>query len=139
MQNLYTPIHSRVCVRGGETVPTFGSGKICYLEIPANDVREAADFYSRAFDWKIRERGDGALAFDDGVGQVSGTWVAGRTPLAQAGLLIYVMVADAVMASSAIVAAGGQIVTPADPSAREVTARFLDPSGNLMGIYEHRG
>jgi hypothetical protein len=27
------------------------------------------------FGWKLRTRGDGAVAFDDGVGQVSGSFV----------------------------------------------------------------
>jgi uncharacterized protein len=58
--------------------PTLGHAKICYLEIPANDIRESAGFYEQVFGWKIRRRGDGSIAFDDGVGEVSGTWVTGR-------------------------------------------------------------
>ena len=49
-------------------------GKICYLEIPANRAEDSARFYSDIFGWKVRERGDGNLAFDD-TGSVSGTWV----------------------------------------------------------------
>ena len=55
--------------------PTLGNGKICYVEMPANDVQRSAEFYEKVFGWKIRTRGDGATAFDDGVGEVSGTWV----------------------------------------------------------------
>lgn len=56
-------------------------GKICYLEIPANREEDSAAFYSSIFGWKVRQRGDGNLAFDD-AGSVSGTWVkaANRTP-----------------------------------------------------------
>ena len=61
--------------------PTYGHGKICYVEIPATDVARSAAFYETAFGWKTRKRGDGALAFDDGVGEVSGTWVTGRPPM----------------------------------------------------------
>ena len=46
--------------------PTLGNGKICYIEIPATDIGRSADFYSKVFGWKIRQRGDGATAFDDG-------------------------------------------------------------------------
>jgi uncharacterized protein len=53
-------------------------GKICYLEIPANRAEDAAAFYSTTFGWKVRQRGDGNLAFDDS-GGVSGTWVKERT------------------------------------------------------------
>ncbi|HTS90123.1 MAG TPA: hypothetical protein VMG41_16640 [Gemmatimonadales bacterium] len=49
-------------------------GKICYLEIPANRAEDAARFYSNIFGRKVRERGDGNLAFDD-TGSVRGTWV----------------------------------------------------------------
>ena len=40
-------------------------GKICYLEIPANRAEDSARFYAEIFGWKVRERGDGNLAFDD--------------------------------------------------------------------------
>jgi predicted enzyme related to lactoylglutathione lyase len=46
-------------------------GKICYLEIPANRAEDSARFYSDIFGWKVRERGDGNLVFDD-TGGVSG-------------------------------------------------------------------
>jgi uncharacterized protein len=48
--------------------PTM-NGKICYIELPADDIKAAADFYQRVFGSNIRTRGDGSLAFDDGVGQ----------------------------------------------------------------------
>jgi hypothetical protein len=37
-------------------------------------------------------RGDGSLAFDDTVNEVSGTWVLNRKPHTESGLLIYIMV-----------------------------------------------
>jgi len=49
-------------------------GKIRYLEIPAKTAETSAEFYSSIFVWKVRKRGDGALAFDD-TGGVSGTLV----------------------------------------------------------------
>jgi len=30
-------------------------------------------------------------------------------------------------------------VLPVDPGAREVTALFRDPAGNVVGLYEQRG
>lgn len=57
--------------------PTFGNGKICYVEIPALNVNRSASFYERVFGWRIRRRSDGSVAFDDTVGEVSGTWVTG--------------------------------------------------------------
>lgn len=60
--------------------PTMANGKICYIEIPAADIQRSAAFYEKVFGWQTRKRGDGHLAFDDAVGQVSGSWVLGRPP-----------------------------------------------------------
>jgi len=116
--------------------PTLGHGKICYLEIPANDIRESAGFYEKVFGWNIRRRGDGSIAFDDGVGEVSGTWVIGRPPLFEPGILIYIMVDSVADSLETIVAHGGQVVQPIGVDAPEITARFRDPGGNVIGLYQ---
>ena len=115
----------------------FRDGKICYLEIPTTDVARSARFYESVFGWTIRTRGDGATAFDDGV-EVSGAFVRGRPPAQEAGLLVYVMVADAEATLRKVRDNGGEIVEPVHPGAPEVVARFRDPAGNLMGIYQEK-
>lgn len=70
------------------------AGKICYLEIPATDVEVSAAFYVKLFDWKLRVRADGSRAFDDATGAMSGSWVLGRPPAREPGMLPYVMVED---------------------------------------------
>jgi uncharacterized protein len=115
--------------------PTLASGKICYIELPAANVQRSAEFYEKSFGWRLRHRGDGQTAFDDAVGEVSGTWVRGR-PAAESGLLIYIMVDDMVAACDAIVANGGEIVRPLGADAPEITARFRDPAGNVIGLYQ---
>src|SRR2546425_8620771 len=52
--------------------PTLTNGKVCYVEIPAVDVRRSAEFYEKVFGWRIRQRGDGSIAFDDTVGEGGG-------------------------------------------------------------------
>ena len=117
--------------------PTLGNGKICYVELPALDVSKSSAFYSALFGWKTRTRGDGSIAFDDGVGEVSGTWRKGRSASSgEPGILIYIMVDDAVATVKAITDAGGEIVQPIGGDAPEITARFRDPAGNIMGIYQ---
>jgi len=116
--------------------PTLGNGKICYIEMPATDVQQSAAFYEKVFGWRSRRRGDGALAFDDAVGEVSGSWVVGRPPAASPGLMVYIMVADIAVTIDAIVANGGQIVQPVGADAPEITARFRDPAGNVLGLYQ---
>ena len=116
--------------------PTYGNGKICYIEMPAIDIARSSEFYQKVFGWNVRKRGDGRTAFDDGVGEVSGSWVTGRAPAGAPGLLVYIMVDDAAATVDAIVAAGGTIVQPIGMDAPEITARFTDPAGNVIGLYQ---
>jgi predicted enzyme related to lactoylglutathione lyase len=116
--------------------PTSANGKICYIEMPATDIARAADFYQKVFGWNIRKRGDGATAFDDTVGEVSGAWVLGRPPASTPGLLFYIMVDSVERAVEAVKANGGEIVQPIGADAPEITARFRDPGGNVIGLYQ---
>jgi len=116
----------------------FADGKICYIQIPATDIAASAAFYGAVFGWEIRTRGDGSVAFDDTVNQVSGTWILSRPPSVIPGLLIFIMVFDAVETMEKIVAAGGTIVQPIGGDAPEITARFSDPAGNVLGIYQQK-
>ena len=118
---------------------TLANGKICYVEIPAADIARSAEFYKQVFGWNIRKRGDGATAFDDTTGQVSGAFVSGRPPASQPGFVIYVMVDNAAATLDAIVANGGEIVQPIGADAPEITARFRDPGGNVIGLYQQPG
>jgi predicted enzyme related to lactoylglutathione lyase len=119
--------------------PTLANGKICYLEIPAVDVRRSIGFYRGVFGWKTRRRGDGSTAFDDGVGEVSGRWVTGRPPSGAPGLLLYIMVDSVAATVEAVLAHGGEIVQPIGADATEITARFRDPAGNVLGLYQDPG
>jgi predicted enzyme related to lactoylglutathione lyase len=117
-------------------MPTFMNGKICYIEIPATDIQRSAEFYTKVFGWKIRQRGDGSTAFDDSVKEVSGTWVLGRPPATTPGLLIYIMVDSVAKTVDAVIANGGEIAQPIGVDAPEITARFRDPAGNVIGLYQ---
>ncbi len=119
-----------------EMPPATANGKICYIEIPATDIVRSADFYKRVFGWNVRTRGDGSTAFDDTTGQVSGSWVLHRPPAAEPGLLVYIMVDSVAKTMDDIVANGGKIVQPIGADAPQITARFLDPGGNVIGLYQ---
>jgi len=116
--------------------PTFANGKICYIEMPATDIARSAEFYKAVFGWNIRKRGDGSTSFDDAVNEVSGTWVLGRPPSEEPGLLFYIMVDSVAASVDAVVAHGGEIVQPIGADAPEITARFRDPGGNVIGLYQ---
>src|SRR6516165_8136767 len=116
--------------------PTMANGKICYIEMPSRDIGESESFYRKVFRWNIRRRGDGNVAFDDAVGEVSGSWVLGRSPMREVGLLVYIMVDSVAATLEEVVANGGEIVQPIGGDAPEITARFRDPSGNVLGLYQ---
>jgi uncharacterized protein len=116
--------------------PTLANGKICYIEIPAIDVRRSAEFYEKVFGWRIRQRSDGSIAFDDTTGEVSGTWVRGRPPATSPGLLLYIMVDSVAATIDGVVAHGGELVQPIGMDAPEITARFRDLAGNIIGLYQ---
>jgi len=117
--------------------PTLANGKICYIEMPATDIARSAESYKGVFGWNVRKRGDGSTAFDDTTGQVSGAWVLGRPPSGKPGLLFYIMVDSVAAAVDAVVAHGGEIVQPIGADAPEITARFRDPGGNVIGLYQN--
>ncbi len=119
------------------THPTFGNGKICYVELPAVDVNRSAAFYQEVFGWQIRQHDDGSIAFDDTVGEVSGTWIVGRKPHTEQGLLIHIMVDNMEDTLELVIKNGGKIVQPVGMDLPEITARFSDPAGNILGLYQH--
>lgn len=99
-------------------------------------VARSADFYKKVFGWNIRQRSDGHAALDDTVNEVSGTWVRGRSPASEPGLLVCIMVDSVEATLDAVVANGGKIVQPVGADAPEITARFHDPAGNVFGLYQ---
>ncbi len=119
--------------------PTLANGKICYLEMPAVDIRRSSEFYEKVFGWRIRRRADGSIAFDDTTGEVSGTWVLGRPPATSPGFMIYIMVDSVPAALEAVMEHGGELVQPIGADAPEITARFSDPAGNVLGLFQERG
>lgn len=69
--------------------------------------------------------------------EVSGTWVLGRKPAEAPGMLIYIMIDGVAASLDAVVAHGGEIVQPIGADAPEITARFRDPAGNVIGLHQH--
>ena len=118
--------------------PVVAHGKICYVQMPSRDVQESAAFFTKVFGWNVRTRDDGETSFDDATGYVSGMWDPQRTAVEDPGMIVSIMVDDAVETSATIVSAGGTIVDVVDPAAQEIHGTFRDPSGNLLSIYQHR-
>lgn len=118
--------------------PTYGNGKICYIEIPATNVEISSAFYKNIFGWNIRERGDGTTSFDDTVGEVSGTWRTDRKPATEVTMLVHIMVFNIEDAMKKVIEHGGKIIQEVGMDLPEITARFTDPAGNIFGLYQER-
>lgn len=117
--------------------PDYGNGKICYIEIPTDDIQASSEFYQSVFGWNVRTRGDGSTAFDDGVGQISGTWKLNRKPSVSPSLTIFIMVDSVEETMKKIADKGGKIIRPIGSDAPEITAYFSDPYGNELGLYQN--
>lgn len=117
--------------------PSFGNGKICYVELPAVDINNSVTFYKEVFNWNIRTNSEGKKSFDDIVNEVSGTWVLGRKPSTADGLLIYIMVDNIETTIKLIIEKGCKIVQQRGTGSPEIFALFSDPAGNILGLYQH--
>jgi predicted enzyme related to lactoylglutathione lyase/uncharacterized glyoxalase superfamily protein PhnB len=112
--------------------------RLCYLEIPAVDLRQSVDFYENVFGWNMRRRDSTHPSFDD-AGAVSGAFVTGREISREPGLLPYIWVdaIDATLSRAAV--HGGAIIEaprPDSPGGSCWIATFRDPAGNLIGLYQ---
>ena len=115
--------------------PTLKHGKICHVELPAVDPQVSASFYERVFGWRPRLRPGGAITFDDSTGEVSGHWVPHGFPT-EPGVLVYLWVDDIDAAIERVRAEGCELVQGIGGDPGELTARFRDPGGNTVGLYE---
>lgn len=52
--------------------------------------------------------------------------------------MVYIMVDSVEATVTRISAHGGKIVQPIGADAPEITARFTDPAGNVIGLYQQR-
>jgi len=115
--------------------PTLANGRICYIEMPAADIARSATSTSGSR-LDIRKRGDAALLLTMRAAEVSGTWVLGARPQQSpaSGFISWLTAWPRPL--TPVVAQGGEIVQPIGADAPEITARFRDPGGNVIGLYQ---
>jgi uncharacterized protein len=122
---------------------------VSHFEIPARDLVRAARFYREAFGWQVEPlpweghpyytvrgaSGETSAAGKEGIdGGILPTEAAGADhPL----LVIHVSGASLEDCLQRIVAAGGWIDQPVRPVGEMgLFARFRDPEGNLLGLWQ---
>lgn len=62
--------------------------------------------------------------------------MTGRKAWERPGILFHIMVDDAHSAVRSVAEHGGEIVQEIGVDAPEITARFRDPGGNVIGLYQ---
>jgi predicted enzyme related to lactoylglutathione lyase len=123
---------------------------VSHFEIPARDLERAARFYRKVFGWTIeplpweghpyyKVRGSAGSPGSGREGIDGGLLPAGGGvdhPL----LMIHVTGAALGIWLERIVEAGGQVDLPATPvGTMGLYARFRDPEGNLLGLWQALG
>lgn len=117
--------------------PTAAHGKICYIQLPAIDIQQSAEFYKTVFGWNIRTRGDGATSFDDSTGAVSGVFDTSLKAVDDSGFRVYIMVDSVRDTAEAITNAGGASLDVVEINPGELYGSFRDPAGNVLRSYEY--
>ena len=122
--------------KSAESSHPFDHGRLAYLQIPATDVRESAEFYMTNFGWQIRGEGTEHLSFADATGDMIGAWVTELAISDTPGVLAYIYVHGIDAALERIAASGGEVVKTPYPEGDLWVATFRDPPGNVLGIWQ---
>jgi predicted enzyme related to lactoylglutathione lyase len=109
---------------------------ICYVEVPALDIVRSAEFYKCAFGWTIRQCAVGRTAFDDAVGEVSGSLGLGSKEASEPGLLLCIMVNSAAATLERLVASGRETMQPMGADAPEIAEISETQKASVMSLHQ---
>jgi predicted enzyme related to lactoylglutathione lyase len=114
--------------------------RVIHFEIPASDPERAANFYKKAFGWKI-EKWPGPMDYwmvttgADGAPGINGGLLRKQAPTVATTNTIGVESVDGAVA--AVQGAGGKLVVPKMPIPTiGYFAYCEDPEGNLFGVMQ---
>jgi uncharacterized protein len=112
--------------------PKLAHGQLCYLQIPATDQWQSAEFYEKVFGWRI-ERPYPSFEAPALIGQ----WVDDRPPAPDAGPLLWINVSHIDATLELVAASGGDVLEPPylDDGVRWL-ASIRDPAGNKVGVVQ---
>ena len=114
----------------------FAHGRLAYIQIPALEVRESAEFYKNIFGWQIRGGSDAHLSFTDAAGDVIGAFVTDRMISTEPGVIFYVYVHGLDATLDRMIKAGSKVVRPPYQEGDVWVATLIDPAGNVIGIWQ---
>ena len=116
---------------------------VVWTEIPVNNLKAAADFYSEVFGWSmdIVQMGPNEVAMFNALTDEDDNVVAGHlfqgTPAAGSGPTIHIALPDtAEEGAKRCVAAGGQVMGPVIDIPQGRFQYATDPDGNSIALFE---
>lgn len=113
---------------------------IVHIEIPADNMQAATDFYAAVFDWNIQTDETYHYAMFSAEGGPGGGFVGidegGDMQYKINSLLVYIGTDDIDATLSKITAQGGKVLQPKTEIPQVGWfARFTDPAGNQMALF----
>ena len=111
-------------------------GGITYLHLPATDVQQSATFYERVFSWAVERRDGDHASFTDAVGHLNGAWVTELAVAREPGPILYIYVDSVDDALNRVVEHGGAVAREPYAEGTLRVARFRDPAGNVLGVWQ---
>src|SRR5215203_122518 len=112
-----------------------GSSAVSYLEVPATDSVQSSNFYRQVFGWVVS--GDGEQgSFTGGSGHVIGHWRTDLEVAGDRGVRPYIYVSNLDQILNEVAAHGGTVVQRRYTEGDLWVARFRDPAGNVIGVWQ---
>jgi uncharacterized protein len=113
---------------------------IVHVEIPSNEPKQAGEFYSSLFDWKLELDPNFNYLQFDAQGGPSGAFVQvgeqGGTQVSPGKLLVYIHSDDIDATLDKVVSLGGKTVVPKTEIPKMGWfGIFTDPTGNAIGLF----
>src|ERR1700728_4928206 len=106
-------------------------GQTCYLQVPALDLMNSAEFYETVFACQI-ERPHPSF---ESLGLI-GQWVTDRAPAPEAGPRLWINVQNIDETVASVRTGGGEIFEPPSPDGPRWLATIRDPARNVICIVQ---
>ncbi|MDR6984675.1 putative enzyme related to lactoylglutathione lyase [Rheinheimera pacifica] len=115
-----------------------GHEKINYVELPANNLAAAKQFYGQVFGWVFADYGPDYVAFANS-GLDGGFYRSAKQSSVAAGAALIVLYSkDLQQTETKILAAGGTIVKPVFTFPGGRRFHFADPNGNELAVWSEQ-
>jgi predicted enzyme related to lactoylglutathione lyase len=126
---------------GGPEQPGVSAGSnppVAWFEILGSSTQELFDFYSKAFDWKIKKSEGAGIEYGE-VDTGSDRGIPGgigSNPATQNIVTVYAQVDDINKFLAKANELGGKtVIEPQDAGEQTTIANFQDPQGNIFGLF----